>query len=118
MGRARGRHRHHRDYVPCAGEELGDIVYAIDLPEGGHGRGVEGEDVRVCGIGEGGERYLCARYRGEVTEANELLATKPEKLNEDPHGAAWLIKVRVSNAEEFSNLMSAAGYQKYVGAES
>ena len=35
---------------------------------------------------------------GEVTEVNALLADSPEKLNEDPHGAAWLVKIRLSNA--------------------
>jgi glycine cleavage system H protein len=52
-----------------------------------------------------------------VTEANGALADAPEKLNEDPHGAAWLVKVRLSTAGEVSNLMSAAEYQAYIGAE-
>jgi glycine cleavage system H protein len=47
-----------------------------------------------------------------------VLAASPEKLNEDPHGAAWLIQVRVSNTEEISDLMSASDYQTYIGAES
>ena len=55
---------------------------------------------------------------GEVTEVNELLATAPEKLNEDPHGAAWLVKMRLSAPDEIKNLLSAAEYQEYVGAES
>jgi glycine cleavage system H protein len=54
---------------------------------------------------------------GEVTEINHALAETPEKLNEDPHGAAWLVKIRLSNAGELSDLMSAADYQAYIGAE-
>jgi glycine cleavage system H protein len=50
-------------------------------------------------------------------EVNELLATAPEKLNEDPHGAAWLVKIKLSNPEEIKQLLSAADYQTYVGAE-
>ena len=54
---------------------------------------------------------------GEITEINESLADSPEKLNSDPHGAAWLVKMRLSSPEEIQNLMSAADYQSYVGAE-
>jgi len=41
----------------------------------------------------------------------------PEKLNADPHGAAWLIKVKISNAAELDTLMSPADYEAYAGAE-
>ena len=54
---------------------------------------------------------------GEVTEINESLADAPEKLNSDPHGAAWLVKIRLSVPAEVENLMSAADYQSYIGAE-
>ncbi len=54
---------------------------------------------------------------GEVSAINDLLSKSPEKLNEDPHGAAWLIKVKLSSSDEISALMSAADYQKYIGAE-
>jgi glycine cleavage system H protein len=55
---------------------------------------------------------------GEVVEANQALVQKPERLNEDPHGDAWLIKVRLRNGtDEINTLMSSADYQKYVGAE-
>ncbi len=55
---------------------------------------------------------------GEVVEVNETLAQAPEKLNQDPHGAAWLVKVRMSAPDEVKKLLSAADYQTYVGAES
>jgi glycine cleavage system H protein len=61
---------------------------------------------------------IYAPVSGEVTEINESLANSPEKLNEDPHGAAWLIRLKVESASEFNNLMSAEEYQTYVGAES
>jgi glycine cleavage system H protein len=54
---------------------------------------------------------------GEITEINESLADAPEKLNSDPHGDAWLVKIRLSNPGEIQNLMSASDYQTYVGAE-
>ena len=58
---------------------------------------------------------IYAPVSGEVTAINDALGTAPEKLNADPHGAAWLIKVKLSKPEEVSGLLSAADYQKYLG---
>lgn len=98
-----------------AQEELGDIVY-VDLPK----PGTSVDKGKTFGSVESVKAVsdIYAPVSGEVTEANEVLATQPEKLNADPHGTAWLIRVRVSNAEEFSQLMAASEYQTYVGAES
>jgi len=54
---------------------------------------------------------------GEVTEINPALADKPESLNSDPHGAGWLVKIRLSAPAETDGLMSAADYESYIGAE-
>ncbi len=98
-----------------AQEELGDIVY-VDLPKPGAvletGKSL-GSVESVKAVSD-----IYAPLAGEVVEANELLATAPEKLNEDPHGDAWLVKVKVADAAEFNNLLSAADYQTYVGADS
>jgi len=98
-----------------AQDELGDIVY-VDLPK----PGTTVEKGKTFGSVESVKAVsdIYAPVSGEVTEANDLLGTNPEKLNEDPHGAAWLIRVRVTNPDEISQLMSAADYQTYVGAES
>ena len=45
------------------------------------------------------------------------LATAPEKLNEDPHESAWMLKVKLSRPDEVSALMSAVDYETYVAAE-
>lgn len=98
-----------------AQHELGDIVF-VDLPKPGAKvtRGQTfGSVESVKAVSD-----IYAPVSGEVIEANELLSQSPEKLNEDPHGAAWLIKVTISSdAGEVNALMSAADYQKYVGAE-
>ncbi len=98
-----------------AQEELGDIVY-VDLPKAGTAI----EKGKTFGSVESVKAVsdIYAPVSGEVTEANELLAASPEKLNADPHGDAWLIRVRVGNANEFAQLMTAADYQSYVGAQS
>jgi glycine cleavage system H protein len=98
-----------------AQEELGDIVY-VDLPKAG----AKVETGKSFGSVESVKAVsdVYAPVTGEVTASNDTLAATPEKLNEDPHGAAWLIKVRMDNPTEVMNLLSASDYQKYIGAES
>jgi glycine cleavage system H protein len=97
-----------------AQHELGDIVY-VDLPK----VGTKVEAAKTFGSVESVKAVsdLYAPIDGEVIEINETLASAPEKLNEDPHGAAWLIKIRVDKAGDINNLLSAADYQKYTAAE-
>ena len=54
---------------------------------------------------------------GEVVEVNESLAEAPEKINEDPHGEAWLVKIRLSAPAEAGELLSAAEYEAYIASE-
>jgi glycine cleavage system H protein len=51
---------------------------------------------------------------GEVVEANETLKDAPEKLNDDPHGEAWLVKIRLSDKSQIEGLMDAGAYQAYI----
>ena len=97
-----------------AQHELGDIVY-VDLPK----VGAHLEQGKSLGSVESVKAVsdVYAPVGGEVTETNGTLADAPEKLNEDPHGAAWLIKLKLSDAAQVQNLMTAADYQTYVGAE-
>lgn len=97
-----------------AQHELGDIVY-VDLPK----VGAQLEQGKSLGSVESVKAVsdVYAPVGGEVTEINGTLADAPEKLNEDPHGAAWLIKLKLSDAAQVQNLMTAADYQTYVGAE-
>ena len=97
-----------------AQKELGDIVY-VDLPK----VGATAEKGKTIGSVESVKAVsdIFAPVSGEVTEANELLTTSPEKLNEDPHGAAWMFKVKLASPDETKDLMSAADYAKYAGDE-
>jgi glycine cleavage system H protein len=60
---------------------------------------------------------IYAPVSGEVIEVNDVLTNKPETLNEDPHGAGWLVKIKLSVSGEIQQLLSAEDYQKYIGAE-
>lgn len=97
-----------------AQKELGDIVY-VDLPK----VGMTVEKGKTLGSVESVKAVsdIYSPVSGEVTAVNDLLATSPEKLNEDPHGAAWLVKIKLSAPAEVADLMSAADYQKYAGEE-
>jgi glycine cleavage system H protein len=97
-----------------AQKELGDIVY-VDLPK----VGATAEKGKTIGSVESVKAVsdIYAPVSGEVTEVNEMLTTSPEKLNEDPHGAAWLFKVKLSAPDEAGELMNAADYTAYAGDE-
>ena len=94
-----------------AQHELGDVVF-VELPAVGTkitaGK-VFGTVESVKAVSE-----IFAPVSGEVTEANSALSSAPETLNTDPHGGAWLIKVKLSNPSEASSLMDAAAYQAFV----
>lgn len=95
-----------------AQHELGDIVY-VDLPRAGTGV-TQGKTIgSVESVKAVSDIY--SPVSGEVIEANPLLAEAPEKLNDDPHGAAWLVKIRLASPEEIKNLLSAADYRTYIG---
>ena len=97
-----------------AQKELGDIVY-VDLPK----PGATAEKGKTIGSVESVKAVsdIYSPISGEVTAVNDLLATAPEKLNQDPHGAAWLFKLKLSSPDELKDLMSAADYAAYAGAE-
>jgi glycine cleavage system H protein len=60
---------------------------------------------------------IFAPVSGEVIAVNEGLNASPEKLNQDPHGEAWLVKVRLANPAELDGLLTAAAYRAHIGAE-
>ncbi|MBV6434208.1 MAG: Glycine cleavage system H protein [Bryobacteraceae bacterium] len=95
-----------------AQKELGDIVY-VDLPK----TGTAVEQGKTIGSVESVKAVsdIYSPVSGEVTAINETLATAPEKLNEDPHGEAWLVKIRLGAPEEIDSLLSAADYLSYIG---
>jgi glycine cleavage system H protein len=97
-----------------AQSELGDIVF-VELPKPGS-KLSKGETLgSVESVKAVSDIY--SPVSGEVTEVNEALSRNPEKLNEDPHGNAWLAKVKLSAPGEINGLLSAADYEKYISAE-
>jgi glycine cleavage system H protein len=94
-----------------AQHELGDVVFA-ELPKPGTKITAGKSFGTVESVKAVSEIYAPAS--GEVVEANEELHNTPEKINSDPHGAAWLIKVRLANLAEIKDLMDAAAYEAFI----
>jgi glycine cleavage system H protein len=94
-----------------AQHELGDVVFA-ELPAVGSkitAGQVFGTIESVKAVSE-----IYAPVSGEVTEANVALSSTPEIINSDPHGAAWLIKIKLANPADVADLMDAVAYQAFV----
>ncbi|MGH9793730.1 MAG: glycine cleavage system protein GcvH [Candidatus Acidiferrales bacterium] len=94
-----------------AQHELGDVVY-VELPKVGAKLEAGKSFGTVESVKAVSEIY--SPVSGEVTAVNDALGSSPEKINQDPHGAAWLIKVKLANPGELDGLMDAAAYQQYI----
>jgi len=96
-----------------AQESLGDIVF-VELPK----PGAEVVAGKSFGTVESVKAVsdLFAPVSGTVTAINDSLATAPEQVNKDPHGA-WMITLRVKDPKEAAKLLSAADYEKFVAEE-
>jgi glycine cleavage system H protein len=96
-----------------AQNSLGDIVF-VELPK----VGAELAAGKPLGTVESVKAVsdIYAPASGSVTEVNGELATSPEAVNKDAHGA-WLLKLKLKNPGELDGLLSAADYEKYVAEE-
>jgi glycine cleavage system H protein len=94
-----------------AQDELGDVVF-IELPERGASFGAGDAFGTVESVKAVSDLY--APVGGEVVEVNEALNDSPEKINEEPYGDGWIIRLRVS---EEADLLSAGDYEKLLEEE-
>jgi glycine cleavage system H protein len=97
-----------------AQHSLGDVVY-VELPKVGDQFAAHepfGTVESVKAVSE-----LFTPISGEVVEINESLQDEPEKVNSDPYGAAWMIRIRMREAHEVDSLLNAAEYEDFVGTE-
>ena len=95
-----------------AQDELGDVVF-VELPEVGATFDAGDSFGTVESVKAVSDLYI--PVGGEVTEINEALNDQPEKINEDPYGEGWMVKLRVS--DEGSGLLSASDYEQFVEEE-
>ena len=93
-----------------AAEQLGDVVF-VELPEAGKVFAKGDEMAVVESVKAASDVY--APISGEVVEANQAIVDEPAKVNEDPEGAAWFVKLKASNASELDEMMDADAYQTF-----
>jgi glycine cleavage system H protein len=92
-----------------AQDALGELVH-FEPPEGGSSVAKDesyGEVESVKAVSD-----LVSPLSGEVVEVNQAVVDEPEKINEDPYGAGWLIKVRLSEPAEVDGLLDVAAYKE------
>ncbi len=97
-----------------AQQQLGDIVF-VELPEAGLEVAQGDEACVVESVKAASEVY--APISGEVIEANEALAENAALVNEDAQGAAWFMKIRLTNKSELDDLMDKDAYDAFVANE-
>ena len=92
--------------------ELGDIVYVeVDsLDETLDSEAVFGTVEAVKTVSD-----LFMPVTGEIIEFNEILEEEPEKVNDDPYGEGWMIKIKVTDSTDFDSLLSADDYNSLIG---
>ncbi len=96
-----------------AQNSLGDVVY-VELPKTGETFAAHDTFGSVESVKAVSELFL--PVAGEVTEVNESLTDEPEKVNTDPYGEGWMLRVRLSNRGEVDSLLNAAEYEDYIGS--
>ena len=95
-----------------AQDELGDVVF-VELPEQGATLSAGDSFGAVESVKAVSDLY--APIGGEVVEVNDALEDSPEKINEDPYGEGWILKIRISDE---GDLLSASDYEKVLEEES
>ncbi|HEX8501168.1 MAG TPA: glycine cleavage system protein GcvH [Pyrinomonadaceae bacterium] len=97
-----------------AQHSLGDVVY-VELPKAGESFEAHATFGSVESVKAVSELFL--PVGGEVTEVNGSLNDEPEKVNNDPYGEGWMLKVRLSKRGEVDSLLSAAEYEDFIKAD-
>jgi glycine cleavage system H protein len=98
-----------------AQDQLGDVVY-VELPKANEEFAAHesfGSVESVKAVSE-----IFTPISGKVTEVNESLNDEPEKVNQDPYGEGWMIKIKMSSRGEVDSLLTAAEYEDFTKAES
>jgi glycine cleavage system H protein len=93
-----------------AQDSLGDVVY-VELPKVGEKFAANESFGSVESVKAVSEVF--SPVSGEISALNEALNDEPEKVNQDPYGEGWMIKVKMSNAGEVDSLLTAAEYEDF-----
>lgn len=97
-----------------AQNSLGDVVY-VELPKAGEEFLVNESFGSVESVKAVSEVF--APVSGAVTQVNDALGDEPEKVNEDPYGEGWMIRIRMTSPGQVDSLLTAAEYEDFTKAE-
>ena len=95
-----------------AQDQLGEVVF-FDPPDVGAQISANSAYAEVESVKAVSDVF--APMSGEVTEVNEALKDTPEKINDDPYGEGWMVRVRLSDPSEADSLMDANAYKESLG---
>lgn len=96
-----------------AADQLGDVVF-VETPDAGKSLSKGDSFAVVESVKAASDVY--SPVSGEVVEGNAALADQPATVNEDPTGAGWFAKIRVSDTSQLDGLMDQAAYDAYVAS--
>jgi glycine cleavage system H protein len=97
-----------------AQDSLGDVVY-VELPKVGDDFAANESFGSVESVKAVSEVF--SPVTGEIVGTNEALADTPEKVNQDPYGDGWMIRVQLANPGEVDSMLTAAEYEDFTKAE-
>jgi glycine cleavage system H protein len=98
-----------------AQDALGEVVF-FDPPEVGASVSTDDSYAEVESVKAVSDVF--APLSGEIIEVNQALADSPEKINQDPYGEGWMVKVRLSDPSEVDQLMDVDAYRDLLQASS
>jgi glycine cleavage system H protein len=93
-----------------AAEKLGDVVF-VELPDVGKSVKKEADMAVVESVKAASDVY--APVTGEVTAANAAIVDEPAKVNEDPEGGGWFVKIKLADKGQLAGLMDKAAYEAF-----
>ena len=97
-----------------AAEKLGDVVF-VELPDVGKSVKKEADMAVVESVKAASDVY--APVTGEVTAANAAIMDEPAKVNEDPEGGGWFVKIKLADKGQLTGLMDKAAYDAFCASQ-
>jgi glycine cleavage system H protein len=97
-----------------AAEKLGDVVF-VELPDSGKAVKKDADMAVVESVKAASDVY--APVTGEVVEGNAAIVDEPAKVNEDPEGAGWFVKIKLADKGQLTGLMDKAAYDAFCATQ-
>ncbi len=97
-----------------AAEKLGDVVF-VELPDAGKSVKKEADMAVVESVKAASDVY--APVTGEIVEGNQAIVDEPAKVNEDPEGAGWFVKIKLADVSQLDGLMDKAAYDAFCATQ-